>query len=90
MRYIRLHQTLIAVLQIATFRETLSRIKNMSEYDFEVPIFPLNTDGIDVSGTNVIIRNCSIEVRICILILSVPHYRDISTLCIVPWTWTEL
>jgi polygalacturonase len=39
--------------------EILSRHKLINEWG--VPIFPLNTDGIDPSGKNILIQNVRIE-----------------------------
>jgi polygalacturonase len=41
-------------------QETLLKENGLWDHDLRIPTFPLNTDGIDPSGTNVTIRNVKI------------------------------
>jgi polygalacturonase len=41
-------------------QETLLKENGLWDHERRIPTFPLNTDGIDPSGTNVTIRNVKI------------------------------
>jgi len=38
----------------------LSMLYNFWDFDLNIPTFPLNTDGIDPAGSNIVIRNVKI------------------------------
>lgn len=55
------HLSVLGALNL-TIRD-MSILVNVSEapYPYSLPTFPLNTDGIDVSGRDVVIRNLYVE-----------------------------